>query len=244
MRSKYLLTGKRLAVMPSLIENSSLAVYEATLCGIPCIASNVGGNAELVHADDAPIILCDPTPRAIGDKLIEAIEQGGYVARPSFDNGENLETWRWFHRALGGALREGLLQRPAPSDRGSWLGRTTVCIYFTGDEPGLRATLDSLRVQNRSAHEILIAVDASSHKAVEVARAAVAELLTPTRVVDAFDLDAGAAMNALARTAGGDALLFLWEGSTLVPHQRCGALNDCARASKAGGADLPVPGTA
>ena len=44
----YLLDGARLAVMPSTIENSSLAVYEAAICHIPFIASNAGGTSELV----------------------------------------------------------------------------------------------------------------------------------------------------------------------------------------------------
>ena len=230
-----LLTGPRRAVMPSLIENSSLAVYEATLCGIPCVASNVGGNAELVHADDASIILCDPTPRALGDKLIQAVELGGYVARPSFDNVENLETWRWFHRGLEGPLHRALLDRaipPRPS--GAFLGRASVCIYFTGDQQALRATLASLQGQTRSAFEVLIAVDAPSDSAIDAAHAAADQVRAPIRVVDAFDLDAGAAMNAAAAKAGGDALLFLWEGATLSPD----ALSSLSRCAQTSGAEV------
>jgi glycosyltransferase involved in cell wall biosynthesis len=107
---EYLLDGPRLAVMPSVIENSSMAVYEAAILGIPCVASDVGGNSELVAETDWPEIFCDPHPLSLGDKLAEAVQFGGYVPSPSFDNDANLETWRRFHDALARGLREHLLQ--------------------------------------------------------------------------------------------------------------------------------------
>jgi glycosyltransferase involved in cell wall biosynthesis len=105
----YLLDGPRLAVMPSVIENSSMAIYEAAICGVPCIASDVGGNTELILRDDWPHIFCKPHPLDLGDKLAEALAIGGYVPRPSFDNTVNLDVWRAFHDSLARGLREQLL---------------------------------------------------------------------------------------------------------------------------------------
>ena len=115
----YLLDGPRLAVMPSVIENSSMAIYEAAICGVPCVASDVGGNMELVDKADWPHIFCKPHPLSLGDKLAEAIALGGYVPRPSFDNDANLETWRCFHDDLARGLQEQLLAAidpPEPDD--------------------------------------------------------------------------------------------------------------------------------
>lgn len=112
---EYLLDGPRLAVMPSVIENSSMAVYEAAICGVPCVASDVGGNMELVAEADWPHVFCKPHPLSLGDKLAEALRLGGYVPRPSFDNAANLDTWRRFHDSLARGLREQLLAAAAPA---------------------------------------------------------------------------------------------------------------------------------
>lgn len=217
---KYLLGGARLAVMPSIIENSSMAVYEAAICGIPCIASDVGGNSELIHADDHAQVLCQPHPASLGEKLEEALRLGGYVPRPSFDNAINLEIWLKFHRQLGGELRGHLLQQSRLSNAGEGNANqpsTAVCIYLTGDMTELQITLASIAAQSVAALEILIAVDADHAAALAGAQQMAQDLGLAVLVVEAYDLDAGAALNLLAARAGADHLLFLWEGSKLVP---------------------------
>ena len=51
-----------LAVMPSLEDNSPNTVYECLEAGIPFVASNVGGIAELVAPEDRQRVLFEPTP--------------------------------------------------------------------------------------------------------------------------------------------------------------------------------------
>ena len=220
---KYLLGGARLAVMPSIIENSSMAVYEAAICGIPCIASDVGGNSELIHADDHAHVLCQPHPASLGEKLEEALRLGGYVPRPSFDNAVNLENWLRFHRQLGGELRGHLLQQSRLSKAGEGAGEgnanqpsTAVCIYLTGDMAELQITLASLAAQSVMALEILIAVDSDHAAALPGAQQMAQDLGLAVLVVEAYDLDAGAALNLLAERARADHLLFLWEGAKLA----------------------------
>src|SRR5262249_578789 len=98
---EYLLARPRLAVMPSIIENSSMAVYEAAICGIPFVASSSGGTPELVAAEDRDRVLCESHPVPLADKIAHALRHGGYIARPSFSNDSNLEVWCEFHRNLG-----------------------------------------------------------------------------------------------------------------------------------------------
>ncbi len=214
---QYLLEGPRLAVMPSMIENSSMAIYEAAICHIPCVATAVGGNAELVARSDRRHILCEAHPLALGDKLREALDLGGYVPRPSFDNDQNLEVWKEFHRSLACGLREALLADLRSPTKPVISLSTSVCIYFTGAAGALHDTLDSLLAQEVSAREVLIAVDADDGGATKLAVEAAAAKRLDVRVVETFDLDAGAAFNALAELASGDHLLFLWEGATLRP---------------------------
>lgn len=230
---KYLLSGPRLAVMPSIIENSSMAVYEAAICGIPCVASDVGGNAELIRSEDHGEVLCQPHPVALGERLERALALGGYVPRPSFDNDDNLALWDRFHRQLGGPLREALLAATRRDTTVS-AAATSLCIYSTGSGAALAATLASLADQTCPPHEVLIAVDAETADAITVARTLAASHGVAVRIVEAFDLDAGAGFAAAAHAASGEFVHFLWEGATLMPD----AMATLQRAARASGADV------
>jgi glycosyltransferase involved in cell wall biosynthesis len=60
----YLGAGNRLAVIPSLIDNSPFAVIECAINRIPFIASSAGGTPELLAAPEARArLLFEPTPR-------------------------------------------------------------------------------------------------------------------------------------------------------------------------------------
>ena len=218
---EYLLGGARLAVMPSIIENSSMAIYEAAICGIPTVATDVGGNAELIAEADHQAVLCQPHPVSLGDKLEEALRLGGMVPRPSFDNRANLATWGRIHRQFAGSLREELLEQSRLEGQAQGhvaaAPSTAVCIYYIGNAIALGLTLASLAAQQQRPKEVFIAVDAENNA--DLAEAA--ELLAlhgfAPRVVDAFDFDAGQAFNAAAARANSTYLLFLWEGATLTP---------------------------
>ncbi|WP_428681711.1 glycosyltransferase [Reyranella sp.] len=210
---EYLLGGNRLAIMPSLIENSSLAVYEAVICKVPFIASDSGGTPELVDAADHRHVLCPAHPVPLADRIALALERGGYVAAPSFDNEENLDQWRRFHQDLGRGLLAELL--PVDSHAAAPPTKISVCIYHPESDEQLTATLASLKAQNHPQLEIRIAIDTQDTEAVERARAKVGELGLSATIVPTFDFDAGLAFNALADDATGEFVFFLWSGATL-----------------------------
>ena len=214
---EYLLGGNRLAVMPSIIENSSMAIYEAAICAIPTIASNVGGNAELIAAEDRAAVLCEPHPIPLGDKLAEVLTLGAIAPRPSFDNTANLARWRTFHRQLGGKLRKTLLAETRPPVPKQPLPGPSVCIYYAGDAEALNTTLASLATQDLPPHEVIVGVDADGRADCATAAAALTAHGCIPNVIEAFDLDAGFAFNRMADAATGTHLLFLWEGATLLP---------------------------
>jgi glycosyltransferase involved in cell wall biosynthesis len=215
---EYLLGGNRLAVMPSIIENSSMAIYEAAMCAIPTVATDVGGNAELIDARDQAAVLCQPHPVALADKLHEALTLGGMVPRPSFSNDANLATWLAFHDQLGGPMRQRLLDTCRVADTAAQTPATSVCIYFLGHAAALDATLASLAAQDLAPLEVLVGVDADSDADCDAAAAALARHGFAPQVVECFDLDAGGAFNRLAETATGEFTLFMWEGAQMLPH--------------------------
>ncbi len=231
---QYLLGGPRLAIMPSVIENSSMAVYEAAICQIPCVATAVGGNAELVTPADRKQVLCEAHPLSLGDKLSEALLLGGYVPRPSFDNEQNLETWRGFHHALASGLQEILLSDLRSNPKPIVPASTSVCIYFTGNIEALGATLESIKLQDLPPLEVLVAIDGDDATAATLVTQNSAVAGVTVRAVETFDLDAGASFNALANLATGDYMIFLWEGATLRPP----AIRALTTVAESSGADL------
>ena len=148
----YLCTQPCIAVMPSLIENSSLAVYETTQYGIPFLASDVGGNAELIHPDDQDRVLFQPRPYPLYHKLVRAARDGLERARPGFDNTENLETWKGFHKGVA-------KWRDINPPREVEAAAASVLVRVRYDGTSLGRLLGSLAEQDHPSFELVLIVD-------------------------------------------------------------------------------------
>ena len=95
-----------IAVMPSLIENSTMAVYETLENNIPFIATAVGGTPELIAPEDHAACLVAPKSTALADRLEAVLQEGQVIAHPSFSNERNLESWYGFHAYVGDKVAE------------------------------------------------------------------------------------------------------------------------------------------
>ncbi|MGE5501593.1 MAG: glycosyltransferase, partial [Ignavibacteriales bacterium] len=62
-----------LFVLPSLSEGMSLALLEAMACGLPVVASAVGGVNEVVRPD-VGILVPPHDPRALADAILQAVD--------------------------------------------------------------------------------------------------------------------------------------------------------------------------
>jgi glycosyltransferase involved in cell wall biosynthesis len=84
-----------LVVMPSLRENSPNTVYECLEHGIPFIASDVGGVAELIDPRDHGRVLFEPTAEGVAAaiKRVLAEPDGVRPARPAFSAAASSERW-------------------------------------------------------------------------------------------------------------------------------------------------------
>jgi Glycosyl transferases group 1 len=84
-----------LAVMPSLGETFSNAVYECLERGIPFIASDAGAPAELVAVEDRDRVLFEPSAGGLATALRRALSNGDGLrpARAAFDPATTLEEW-------------------------------------------------------------------------------------------------------------------------------------------------------
>ncbi|XRB07391.1 glycosyl transferase [Pycnococcus provasolii] len=94
----YLREGGRLAVMPSRIENSPYTVYECCELGLPFVASDVGGVADLVHPEDHDGTLFTPDVDTLTSILERALKEGVRPARPRVSAQEAEDqyvSWTW-----------------------------------------------------------------------------------------------------------------------------------------------------
>ena len=83
------------AIMPSLADNSPNAVYECLEHGIPFLASDSGGIAELVAVEDHSRVLFESTAAGVATALRRVLTSDAPLraARPAFDGTVSLAAW-------------------------------------------------------------------------------------------------------------------------------------------------------
>jgi glycosyltransferase involved in cell wall biosynthesis len=116
-----------LAVMPSLVDNSPMVIYECLERGIPFLATRVGGGPELVVAADRERSFVEPVAEALAPRLETLLSGEAAVvpARPAFDRKRTLSEW------------EAVIdESPQPRRIGKLAGSDDfVLVVEDGDEP-------------------------------------------------------------------------------------------------------------
>lgn len=216
----YMLKQPCIAVMPSLIENSTMAVYEALVYRIPFIATRVGGTPELINGQDHEHVLCDANPRDLARYIQRVLSDGQVVAAPAFSNEENLEVWRNFHEFLAESIESGSVEQTlsrianggTATRRQAGLQRhaaapLSVCVAHTGDVGSLRELIVSLDTR-----EVEICIGVSGYNDIQGSdpETYLSELADRgVKVVEASECTLGETYNQLAACASGDAFVFL-----------------------------------
>lgn len=131
--------GEKLAVMASPFDNSPCTIYEALDAGIPFLAARTGGIPELVDPRDGDRVLFESTTAALRDALRDAIEHGGWIARPAVPFDETRRSWKEMH-----AHWRELLPRETDPDRARSRPATVAAIIDHPAGASLSRTLESL----------------------------------------------------------------------------------------------------
>jgi O-antigen biosynthesis protein len=223
----YLCGPGRLAVMPSILENSSFAIYECLEYGVPFLASDTGGNPELVDPSFHDRVLFAPKPEPLFQSISRALAAPPLVATCAFDNAENLATWRRWHRhqAIEAAARRRQAghatnvvgQQAAGANR----PLVSVCIAHF-ERPGmLEGCLASVEAQTWDATEIIVVDDGSTS---EEALAALERVSArtgrfPVTVIRQPNQYLGASRNTAARAAKGRYILFMDDDNLAKPDE-------------------------
>ena len=212
----YLGRPGRLACIPSLVENSAFTIYESLLHGIPFIASDTGGNAELLHPDyREAVIFRREDPGALARRLAEVLHGGATLPRAAFDWDASRATWRDFHAHLAEPRRRPQQRSPRPAPR------VSVCMTHFNRPRELAQAVDSVRALEYPDFELVLVDDGSD----DPQALAQLEALAPEfgardwQLVYQENRYLGAARNAAARRATGEYLLFMDDDNLAKPHE-------------------------
>jgi len=210
----YLRQPGRIAVMPSLMDNSPLALQECLLAGVPFLATDIGGIPEMIRPEDRAEVLFAPRPAALADRLERVLREGLAVPSPAVDERESRRSWLDWHNSL--PRREQVSSVEASA---SVRPLVSVCVSHHNRPHHLSQALDSLRVQDYSCFEVLV-VDDGSRKPVALAYLASLDSEFCDRgwqIIRQANLGPGAARNNAARHARGEYLLFMDDDNLLKP---------------------------
>ncbi|GAA5839197.1 hypothetical protein JCM11251_003701 [Rhodosporidiobolus azoricus] len=164
----YLQQPSRLALLPSLADNSPSTVLECIAHGIRFIASNVGGVPELVHPADQETVLFSPLVGTFGAKLtstLERLEKAPWKAvRPGPATQTAANDWIAFHRWLADRPASSLpsLEEATQKAEEPFI---SICITHYERPHLVPQLLDSLLKQSYTNFEVILVDDGSSSPA-------------------------------------------------------------------------------
>ena len=225
----------RLAVIPSLLENASIAVTECLQAGIPFVAAATGGTPELIDPEDHARALVPPNPIALGERLAELATAPLRAVRPRRDLACALQVWERWHAQTAPFAAAAARFADRAWHAAAATPRVTVCLVHHERPALLRMASDSVLAQDYPNLHAVLVDDGSESPAARAALDAVEADFAPRgwRVIRQENRYLGAARNAAAAAAEGEWLLFLDDDNVLFPD----AVSRLVRAAHFAGAD-------
>jgi len=214
---EYLLRPGVLAVLPSRVENSGMALYECLVLGIPFLAANVAGNPELIRPQDRELVLFEVSAMAIAKKLAAALVIPPQ-AIPSRSLPADCEArWVGWHNELA-AQRSSALRSDCSPDA---LPRVSVCLVHYNQPELVIKAIESLEAQTYPNFEVVLVDDGSTQPE---ALAGLLEIekrfaVRGWRVLRQENSYIGAARNHAAREANGEFLMFMDDDNIAKPEE-------------------------
>jgi glycosyltransferase involved in cell wall biosynthesis len=224
----YLQQPGRVALIPSLLDNSPNVVYECIEDGVSFLAADAGGIGELVAPGDRARTLFAPTGAAMAHALRTLIEGGSTPPPPraAFDGRTSLAAWRPLLAPVPAAPAS------APDDGATPLVTVVIAHHDQGEL--VIGAVESIAGQDYAALEIVIVDDGSTDPA-SIARLDQIEhhdFGRPLRIVRQENKYLGAARNTGVRAAEGELIVFFDDDDLADPRY----VADMVRAIQCSGA--------
>ncbi|MFT5351422.1 MAG: glycosyltransferase involved in cell wall biosynthesis [Gammaproteobacteria bacterium] len=210
----YLSQPGRLAVMPSMMDNSPFGVYECLYNRIPFITSNIGGGPELIAEQDRESVLFNLRPTILAKRLEEILTNGIEIASASYEFSQNNQTWLDWHRSLAtGKIVDYLSEIRSrdvivPEQKDS-TPLVTICVQHHNRHKLLAQALDSVNKLTYSNYEVVLVDDGSDDSEALVYLESIAPEFEKKgwRIIKQENLYLGATRNTGARNARGKYIL-------------------------------------
>jgi len=143
----YLREPGKLAVIPSLADNSPCVIYECLEAGIPFLTTRGSGTEELLDPKCLDDVAVRPKTDDLAKALKQALEQGAVLGRPRFAPNDNLAAWSSWHHHLS-ANRSEFFEKWVPAEETVSAPRTDAILVIVDDG---QCTL-SLLIDNLLSH--------------------------------------------------------------------------------------------
>jgi glycosyltransferase involved in cell wall biosynthesis len=233
---EYLRGDGRLAVIPSLADNSPNTVLECVSTGLPFLASNVGGIPEIIALEDREKVCFEPRPGVLAQRLRGVLEKGAVSASPCVSFSENEQQWMRWHAGLMNSAHvdASANANEAGGDEDFGPPLVSVCFPYNVREKGAAATLASLKRQDYRNFEVIL-IECGSHSP-SAASSLGSEAEFKGRTVHRIrqsSPEIGTGRNAAAAQAKGKYLLFLDDHCLLFPTTALSVLVNVAERVKA-----------
>jgi len=229
---RYLREPGRLAVIPSLMENSPYTVLECLGGGIPFLASRVGGIPELIAKTDMPEATFPPVTAELAGLLVRTMQSGIRPWKPAVEATANEAAWLAWHEAI----RAESGQRPPPAPPAGEKPLVSVCIAHFNRPHFLKQSLASLEAQDYPNFEVIVVDDGSTQPDAVQYLAEIEPQLAKRkwRIVRQENRYLSAARNTGARHARGEYLLFMDDDNFARPEE----ISTFIRVARRTGADI------
>ena len=155
----YLKQPGRLAVIPSLMENSPYTVLECLGSQIPFLASQVGGIPELIAEEDVARATFQPSAAKLADLLIQTLKDGIRPWKSAVEATANETAWKSWHEAI---RVECTAVQPTPAAESEEKPLVSVCVTHFNRPHFLKQSLASLEAQDYPNFEVIVVDDGST----------------------------------------------------------------------------------
>ena len=211
---RYLREPGRLAVIPSLMENSPYTVLECLGSRIPFLASRVGGIPELIAEADIEHATFLPVTAELAGLLSRTLKAGIRPWRPAAEASATEKSWVDWHNALDIEDRPALATNPE-------LPLVSVCIAHFNRPQFLKQSLASLEAQDYPNFEVIVVDDGSTQpEAIEYLAEIEPKLKQRNwRIVRQENRYLSAARNTGARHARGEYVMFMDDDNFARPEE-------------------------
>jgi GT2 family glycosyltransferase/glycosyltransferase involved in cell wall biosynthesis len=198
---QYLLeSDERVAVIPSLTDNSPYTVYECLYLSIPFVASNIPSIAALVSGTEN---LFEPTVEALTAALNTAITNGVAPAKGVWTIASAEQAWTTYYNQVLSSSNVASAETATP--------KVTVCLVHFNRPTLLLQAIESIEQQDYTNVEVVLVDDGSN---LPEAQSLLEHLEAPFstrgwKIIKTSNKYLGAARNTAAKAATGKYLLFL-----------------------------------